>query len=93
MAARHQLKGTGVYLIPNPAKGPLATTKIKVPDLTIEEAALRGTQCIRATWVPEQVRKIEAIPDECDEADCSSDDDCDPGCFCDTFPGGTNSCL
>src|SRR5690348_14020577 len=81
-----ELRGTAIFLVADPAKGPLAVRKVKVQGLTYEETALRALRCLRSTWVPEAVMKPSAVGEGC-AGGCVHSGDCTIGCFCDPFDG------
>lgn len=75
--------GTGVFLIPDPATGPLSVKKVLVKGLTLEESQLRAVRCVKSTWVPDSLRshdEIAALP--CSQQICTGSGCQTAGCLC-----------
>jgi hypothetical protein len=83
--------GLGLFLVPDPEAGVLEEKVVLVHNLTYEECAKRGDNCIAYKWIPAAFKSAEEVLKErgsCGQW-CGPDRDwCPWGCFC----GSGNYC-
>ncbi len=80
---QNSVKGTGIFLVPDPEKGVLAWKSIRVANLTYLDTVKRGENCKALKWVPETLMSFAEIQKNqpaCAGFKCSSP--CPHFCIC-----------
>jgi hypothetical protein len=57
-------RGTGLFAVADPLKGPDAFDTVLVPGLTPEECQVLGGGCLAFKWLPDAVQKYENVIEE-----------------------------
>lgn len=79
----NSVKGTGIFLIPDPEKGVLEWRRVNVAGLTYQDAIKRGENCKALKWVPEALASFAEIQKNqpaCKGFNCKSP--CPYACIC-----------
>jgi len=92
-----EIMGTGIFRIPDPSIGALASKTVFAEHISYEEARIRSLNCLEGTWIPEEILSFESIVNSkasCG-SDCDSSQDCEgePTCYyCDPSDPGNWGC-
>lgn len=73
-----QLKGTGLFVVPDPEKGILEVRVVLVADITYRECVNRGENCLSVKWIASTIMSCADIIKNRSQIECRQIPSCHP---------------